>query len=373
MAHSKAPQVRGRPPLRFSQSELISAGCLDSTATRPSDLDDVIRLITRLENPDNLQDQYRGRPPLRFLQSELISAGCLDSTVTRPSDLDNMIHPIFRLENFDIPQDQYQALAPALRLASLLIINEHCIDWWASIYTGRLAIVQAPVWTGQWTAFRRYNVLFSAKYITRGLITATKKALLDLANNISFRFKLVPDPRRSKFGSQRRSKKNGRQKIKLSKGFQDFIESGSIANASLSQQLRFFFFFAINAVHEVAHAFYDSRKDESKTASDPHFLPEMEAGILDPEIGACWERCVFGGRIQPNVAGPDKAKSAESCFYGLRRFQGAGDEDNVGAIPMVYICSMMLKSRWDMVKKRGICELNCPEPTVYAMNAEVEL
>jgi hypothetical protein len=206
--------------------------------------------------------------------------------------------------------------------------------------------------------------------ITRDLITATKKALLDLATNISFRFKVTPNPEYHTFGGQHRSG-NGQQNIRFSPEFRKLIADGSIANASLSQQLRFFFFFAINTVHEVAHAFYQNRPDVRKEYQEPCFYPDVETGIIDHEIGSSWERSVFGGRIRPNLENPDESKPVESCFYGLQRSEGPGDGKNFGAIPMRYICSMMSKSKWSMVAEGGLCELKCPTPTMYAKNSVV--
>jgi hypothetical protein len=244
------------------------------------------------------------------------------------------------------------------------------MDWWVSVHFGRLStVISLPVSKGQ--EFNTYKVLDPVNLVTREHISATKKALLDLANKISFRFSVVPKPDNYVFGTQHRSK-DGSQRIGLSRGFQEFITGGAIANASPSQQLRFQFFFAVNAVHEVAHAFYDSTRSHlQKPHREPYFSPELHNGLLDPEIGSCWERHVFGGKIQPNLEGPDRSKSPESCFYGLRRFDGPGDGEDSGAIPMGYISSMMLKSRWDKVNRLGACVLKCPKPTLYAMDCSV--
>ncbi|KAI9771579.1 MAG: hypothetical protein M1839_002772 [Geoglossum umbratile] len=291
--------------------------------------------------------------------SSPVSSGYLDLPFAKPSDLDNEIHPIFRFENFDIPHDQYKALALAFRLASLLITKEHCIDWWVSIYFGRHCTTRG-----------NHQVVMNINPITKDLITATKNALLHLASNISFRFKVTPNPEYHIFGGQYRSR-SGQQNVRLSPEFRKLIAEGSIPSASLSQQLRYFFFFAVNIVHEVAHAFYQSRPDICKNYQEPYFYPDMETGIFDHEIGSSWERSIFGGKIQPNLEGPDESKSVESCFYGLQRSKGPDDGNNFGAIPMHYICSMMSKSKWSMVKEGGLCELKCPTPTMYARNPVV--
>ncbi|KAI9772124.1 MAG: hypothetical protein M1840_001413 [Geoglossum simile] len=324
--------------------------------------------------------------PLQFSLCELSLAGCLDSRFARPPDLDNEIHPIFQFENFDIPRDQYETLTPALRFASLLITSEACMDWWVAACSGAVSMAMSlPVPMEQRSALNRYSVLYPVEPVTREHIAATKDALLDLANNISFRFWVPPNPGGYIFGTQHRSSR-GTQQVGLSRGFQDFIASGGgIADASQSQQLRFQFFFAINAVHEVAHAFYDNSRTprgHRRTSTreqpqrrphreEPYFYPEVRRGVFDPELGACWERHVFGCKIQPNLEGPIRSTPPECCFYGLHRFSGDGDGGHSGAIPMGYVSAMMQKSRWDKVARLGASALRCPTPAIYAMDCSV--
>src|SRR5579862_5017198 len=139
--------------------------------------------------------QVWSRIPPRFSLFQLSWAGYLESHLSRFSDLDNEIHPIFRIENFDIPTHQYGSLTPAFRFASLLITNEHCMDWWVSVYFGRLStVVRLPAPTGKKNTFNTYNVLDPVSSVTREHISATREALLDLANKISFRFSVDPKP-----------------------------------------------------------------------------------------------------------------------------------------------------------------------------------
>ena len=302
----------------------------------------------------------RLRIPEYFYDSELKVAGILELSCAKPSDLNNPIHPIFYYRNFhQLSLPTYETLMPALRLASLLVTEVHCLEWWVFILNGHCL----PIPDIQ----KRRSVLISIKPITTHHLSATKDRLLELSDCIDFQFTAQD----SVYGMQIRSRA-GRsfQVIKFSNKFQEFIEDGGFTNSSVSQQLRFLFFFALNMVHELSHAVFDTRTD-SVLSDEPYTDHDVESGLLYREIGDSWERFIFGCKIQPLVG---KDSYPEECRYGLHRFTPSAHYEDIafGAVPMGYICALMSKSRWKAVRKKGICMLKCPEARIHARDIIVK-
>lgn len=300
--------------------------------------------------------------PECFYNPELRAAGILELSCARPSDLDNPIHPIFRHGNFyRLPVASYNALAPALRLASLLITEVHCLEWWVSVLHGpRLPIPGVG---------KRHGVLLSVDPITTSHLHTTRSFLLNLANHITFRFKSQGEEHHA-YGMQLHSTSDrSHQVIEFSSRFQEFIEDGYLANSSVSHQLRFLFFFALNMVHELSHAVFDTRVD-SNLSKEPYTDRDVESGLFYTEMGDSWERFAFGCKIQPLDG--EKGYS-EDCRYGLHRFTPSTHyEDSVfGAVPMGYVCALMSKSRWRAVRKKGVRMLRCPQARICSYDITV--
>jgi len=302
-------------------------------------------------NPPSLLDYFH--------HSELLAAGILELSCAKPSNLDNRIHPIFRRKNFcQLHPSTYEALIPALRLASLLITEVHCLEWWVSTLFGhRVPVSNLP---------KKRSVILPVDPITADHFFATKEYLLGLKSRITLRFR-AQDEAQYAYGTQFRSASGrGQQVIEFSDRFRDFIESGGFANSSVSHQLRFLLFFALNMVHELAHAVFDTRAD-STLSREPYVAHDVKEGLFFMEIGDSWERFIFGCKIQP-LSG--EVGYSEDCRFGLHRFSPSARYENstFGAIPMGYINALMSKSRWEAVRKEGVCMLRCPEARIHAFD-----
>ncbi|KAH0556815.1 hypothetical protein GP486_005399 [Trichoglossum hirsutum] len=304
--------------------------------------------------------RLRTRTSKYFYDCELRRAGILESLHATPSDLDNPIHPIFSYKNFSqLPAPTYKTLALSLRFASLLITEIHCLEWWVFILYGRHLPIQ--------TANKQRSILLPIHPITTAHLSATRDYLLGMADRINFTF----NAKSRAYGIQFRSKAGRNlQLVQLSGKFQGFIEDGGFASSSLSQQLRFSFFFALNIVHELSHAVFDTRAD-SMLSKEPYFAHDVEDGLLYREIGDSWERFVFGCKIQPLDG--DKG-CPEECGYGLHMFTpSAHGEDLIfGAVPMEYVSALMSKRGWEAVAERGIRMLRCPKATICALDIVVK-
>ncbi|KAI9856136.1 MAG: hypothetical protein M1813_009254 [Trichoglossum hirsutum] len=310
-----------------------------------------------------------GKPACRsseyFDHCELRRAGILElpgAFTATPSDLDNPIHPIFRHENFPkLASCTYKALTPSLRFASLLITEIHCLEWWVFILYGRRVPISRA-------GKKKQSMLLPVHPITPRQLSETRDYLRGMAGRIHFSFKTYT--KTEAYGVQFRSNA-GRdfQLVQLSDKFRGFVENGGFAGASVSQQLRFSFFFALNIVHELSHAVFDTRAD-STLSTEPYVASDMQSGLRYREIGNSWERFVFGCKIQPLIG--DEGHP-EECRYGLHMFTpGVGDENLVfGAVPMEYICASMSKRGWGAVAERGIRMLKCPKATLCALDSVV--
>ncbi|KAH0533968.1 hypothetical protein FGG08_007421 [Glutinoglossum americanum] len=305
------------------------------------------------------------RPPLLdyFYDSELLAAGILELSCAKPSDLDNCIHPIFRHENFrQLCLVTYETLTPALRFASLLITEAHCLEWWVSILFGRrVPVSNLP---------KKRSVILPVDPITTDHFFAAEEHLLGLESRITFRF-TVQDEAQYAYGMQFRSASGrDRQVIEFSDRFRDFVESGGFANSSVSHQLRFLFFFALNMVHELAHAVFDTRAD-STLSREPYVAHDVQKGLFFMEMGDSWERFIFGCKIQP-LSG--EVGYSEDCRFGLHRFSPSAryEDSTFGAVPMGYVSALMSKSRWEAVRKKGVRMLRCPEARIHAFDILVK-
>ena len=121
----------------------------------------------------------RLRIPEYFYDSELKVAGILELSCAKPSDLNNPIHPIFYYRNFhQLSLPTYETLMPALRLASLLVTEVHCLEWWVFVLNGhRLPIPDIK---------KRRSVLISIKPIRHTTFLQPKIACLNCLTASAF-------------------------------------------------------------------------------------------------------------------------------------------------------------------------------------------
>ncbi|KAI9881073.1 MAG: hypothetical protein M1830_008231 [Pleopsidium flavum] len=225
-----------------------------------------------------------------FTRADLQAANALEPPFATASTLINPIHPIFRASNFTsfspahsvndrmlgaqgfIPST-YNTITPALRLASHFISLPSGLRWWSKIL---LATVQHVPAEGR-------EVLIDMPVDC----DLTRQKLTEHAEHVSFRWRHESDAFASTWREHSRPSDTI---ICLNTEMKDFAE-GEYHSSSPSHQLRFQLFLALNLCHELAHSVMLRRQ----LRREPFFdQDEPEA-----ELGAAWEHCIFGGKIQP--------------------------------------------------------------------------
>lgn len=228
-------------------------------------------------------------PQICFTRTGLQAAGALESASAGASTLTNPIHPIFRASNFarsgtnpgrgrrglgalGVMPSLYTTITPALRLASNLINLPAGLQWWHQVLVAHVRHVSEG----------RREVLVDVPVN----VERTREKLTEHAEHVSFRWRQEKDAFASTWREQNDASKTV---IFLNTKMREFAE-GEYHSSSSSHQLRFQFFLALNLCHELAHSVMLRRQ----MGREPFFsLTEPAA-----ELGASWEHCVFGGKVQ---------------------------------------------------------------------------
>lgn len=284
-------------------------------------------------------------PTEAFERSDLQDANALDFPFVRPSDLDNPIHPIFRKSNWSgTSVAVYTSLTPALRLASLFITQNQFLTWWCTLTHGRLEVDRIS----------QRRTLRAVKP-TRRAMQRAREALEAHADKIRFSWfrkatdeqfgETAPDP----------TKNGATSVIKLHRDFIRFTR-GEYSSSTLSHQLRFQLFFAINLVHELAHSVYWT--PASTTTPEPFLADEPQN-----EFGASWEFFAFGGKIQPINAASSVNADSGLMFYEWTP-QSMYDSLVYRALPMNYVNSFFSQARWETVLEYGTGQFKAPVDAV---------
>lgn len=287
-----------------------------------------------------------------FTKAALQAANAPGTSFTTPSTLTNPIHPIFRASNFTsfstaqmlsdrmlgalgFTPSLYNTITPALRLASRFISHPSGLPWWSKILLANAQHV--PEIGGEVLIDMPVN------------FDLTREKLTEHAEHISFRWRHESDA----FASTWREHNNpSNTVICLNTEMKDFAE-GEYHSSSPSHQLRFQFFVALNLCHELAHSVTMRRR----SGGEPFFNCTEPAA----ELGASWEHCIFGGKIQPINYSMNAAdglmwfpwQSSEAIDEAIHR-----NERRFVAVQMGWVEMNFETNRWAKVELFGTGETN---------------
>ena len=374
-------------------------------------------LVSRCQLLERLPPPARKRKFFGFDAQELLLNGALDCNPCRPSNL--VYAPmltIFREETFrDTPQSVLETLKPALALAELIMLKGNP-KFWVDIACG----MRVPDYERIQKEATRAERLIPVSQVTQAMMEKTVAKLQALGKRLVIRFETLdnvygccwhpivlpvhrplsgylshgqlwpsgeglklPAPYPSDPWDQPAVIKLDSKLFAAAKRFsmQKFPDTAA--------KLRFTFFFAVNLLHELSHAFeakcghahyYELiSKDRSKPGalSRSYFSRSVEPKYKHHEIemGAAFEYETFGGRVHP-------INHDFSMNYGLDVYLGGGkgyasgsgikairDGQPFGwAIPMGYIEELHQQSYWDRPNRNGVLIPMCG-PETYLMHS----
>lgn len=369
-------QIRsGTPELEHPSLAVYPAGSVEkTTADDPTDFYN--RVSEHFQQEALKSHNYpQKRKWAGFSSENLVANAAIDCFPCRPSTLSHALQlKIFRHSNFThVSTDVYQALLPALTLAERFLIDPVQLPFWATVAFGERYIDEALT--------RKLNSRIERIRPIRTLGQEMQAELWNrfekLGEKVEFRFQRPWDnsdllcfgchanvPRSFLFKPAKGAHPlqgfwPAYQKLTLGgwvpddvweqptviRLHQDFysVVKGFMRTRQVNEsaRLRWNFFFAVNIVHELAHAWeykcgFDKfnawmntiearrRLTESQIfAERPEFDREVEAAIDTNdkleyfEMGAEFERYSFGGRVHPINARID-------CLYGMVVYRGSG-------------------------------------------------
>ena len=369
-------------------------------------------LLERLPAP------ARKRKFFGFDAQELLLNGALHCTPCRPSDLKyKPTLTIFREETFqDTPQSVLDALKPALALAELVMLKGNP-KFWVDVACG----MRVPDYERIQKEATRAEKLIPVSQVTQAMMNKTLARLQALGKRLMIRFEtldnvygccwhpIVLPVQRPLSGYLNHGQLwpssetlrlpapypgdpwNQPAVIKLdSKLFAAAKRFSMQKFPDMAAKLRFTFFFAVNLLHELAHAFeakcghshyYELiSKDRGKPGglSRSYFSRFVEPKYKHhhTEMGAAFEYETFGGRVHP-------INHDFSMNYGLNVYLGGGKGHASGAgvqairngqpfgraIPMGYVEELQQQSYWSKgPKQKGVLIPMCG-PKTYLMHS----
>ncbi|EON63435.1 hypothetical protein W97_02662 [Coniosporium apollinis CBS 100218] len=291
---------------------------------------------------------------LKLLQPYIDHYGLLDDSTITIGNLRNAIHPVFQRSNFDTSKDTYDTLKPALRLASQFLQNDALLEWWVQAGLGQE--VSDPT-TGQ----VYLNPPPKADDPKDNLRT-TMMALAEMRYHVRFSF----DPLTDVFGHTTidrtrpsRPKKNkifnadfkAATQIGLSDLFEWWASLYYTSDSTTEcQRLRFNFFFAVNIVHELAHAFGVMRRGGGN-AEPCHSRIDMLSST-GAEMGWSWEVWTFGGQIAPHDDFAAPTAMLVTAIPLPREVAARGDR-KICPVPMWWIGQWFQTSTWQGIEQHG--------------------
>ncbi|KAJ9668218.1 hypothetical protein H2201_001647 [Coniosporium apollinis] len=227
---------------------------------------------------------------LKLLQPYIGHYGLLEDSTITIGNLHNAIHPVFQRSNFDTSVDTYNILKPALRLASQFLQKDAMLEWWVQAGLGQE--VSDP------TFGKVYLKPTPETDDSRDNLRTTRTALMELRHYVRFSF----GPLDRAFGHttidrtrRTRPKQNkifnadfkATIQIRLNELFEWWASLYySDDKTADCQRLRFNFFFAVNIVHELAHAFGILRRGGDAEPCHSHRDMLSSTGA---EMGWSWE------------------------------------------------------------------------------------
>ena len=305
-----------------------------------------------------------------FRPEELIRSGALDLEDCRPSNLDNPIHPIFDSSRFDeCPDHIYEEITPALRLASKFLTEPVCCQFWVTLAKGeRVVDAEMSSRLGHEAHRIRRNVPLTEDNVS---------SVVDLINSHGQR-RLVHFVFRPKPNIGINDTQLGTQhticdyKVGLSEGLDGelcrsvitlhsdlYIAAAKFSKLKYpdeSQKLRFSFLLAILLVHELCHAVHATHDPPKRQMHDHMFGSKYAASTMcirepfvleqtEAEVGAAWERQMFGGKIDSINGRLDGqcGLSITNWPYPVMDYE----RRELFAISMSYIENLFQKETWE--------------------------
>jgi len=310
-----------------------------------------------------------------FKAEELISAKALslDHRPIRPNNLEVPIHPLFHLDHWNnTPDDIYEFLEPALRLATMFLSQERCMRWWCIMLLGErepdmseianfarpAQRIRAPVPITPGNSLTAIEYLREkGEEVVEGeghLLSFRFGENLHLSRGRGPAFAFTsplntwegPLPILTTWMNHYSEKKMHRAVVGLHGDYyRQACKLRDLKFPDENQKLRFYFLFAVNLCHEVAHTVESA--DLYHGGDLPYFVPEPFIGNMSVrESGYMWEKFTFGGRILP-------INDDLSCKYGL--FTQAWPcppeerdwQNTLYSIPMDWIEKIQQQEFWD--------------------------
>ena len=202
--------------------------------------------------------------------------------------LNNPVHPLFSYNNFraTTPRQAYKNLLPALRLATLFLTSSSTLPFWCRLLYGE--VVPAPNEPRE--TFLREVV------ISPSMIRRARDDLVRCRGKVVFRWE-PEDEEIGRYGQCKPSRAIKGAAIYLAEDFLHFANSAEFERVDFAQRLRFWFFFAMNMTHELAHGMMYFREPwpAGLARSEPWYSAEGKIR----ELGDAWEEFVVGGKVQP--------------------------------------------------------------------------
>jgi len=279
------------------------------------------------------------------------------------SSLTNEIHSIFRIENFhEIADDVYEVLKPSLRLASLFLLHPACAVYWHTLHFGERVHCKETSLKRNWPSNR---ILKFKKWSHAGQV-ALEGSFNRLANLVCFNFNQFPlglhntwgvyGPLREQQGGDgefARCNPVGRSRIAFQADLYTTAKKLSLLkdHADLAQVLRFNLFFAVNAVHEVAHMLEMQHIDHHSRVRPPTTNEVYYGDMTWAEAGAAWETLTFGGKIMPIAGRADCSHGLMTYDYELGSKPQACADDPYHlywSVPMDYVWKIQQQETWTL-------------------------
>ncbi|OJD36348.1 uncharacterized protein BKCO1_1200073 [Diplodia corticola] len=239
-------------------------------------------------------------------------AGVFELSQGATPNINNPIHPLFRRTNFpSLSLREYAGMELALRLASLFITADPMLEWFVNAAYGFETVHPTR-------ANEKILEQVTVEY-TNGHYDTVSDALVSLADFVEFDFDVFPGfvscgrsqlyesntprVRHAHSWYQQANRKRRRVQTKLHADFKTHARHAAAVTAvscqgsanppcDMNAWLRYSFFLAVTATHEMCHAFGLLKRNN---ADEPFFGADAPTS----DWGTAWEMWALGGEINP--------------------------------------------------------------------------
>lgn len=326
--------------------------------------------VDKRKRETGLLDQKSKLKRHGFRPEQLIWGGALDLEDCRPSSLDNQVHPIFDASRFDeCPDHIYEQMGPALRLASKFLTEPICCQFWVTLAKGERMLDEEMSSRLGRDAYRiRRNAPLTEENV---------KNVIDLINSHGKR-RLVHFVFRARPSVGANDTQLGTQhticdyKVGLSEGpdgelcrsiitlhsdlYVAAAKFSRLRYPDVAQKLRFSFLLAVLLVHELCHAVHATHDPPKRQMHDHMFGSKYSASTMsirepfvlaqtEAEVGAAWERQMFGGKIDSINGRLDGQCGLSITDWPFPVMDSERRE--LFAIPMSFIEKLFRKETWE--------------------------